>query len=163
MQNQTFSLSKLLHDILSADTKINRWQDFEALVVKCCKIQDPNCIHNKDCDPDVTLSNGYGIEAKSTSRAFRGINLNSAAPNPKTYYVIGYFTNKKVQKVAIVCGANYYCKEIEELTTTNTSLQKLSNNKIRFRTRIMWQITSPFATWGNQNMIVDKFGKVTRC
>lgn len=162
MNGKSFSLTKLLHDILSSNISINSWRDFEQLVVKCCKEQDPGCIHNKDTDPDVTLRNGYGIEAKSVGSYVRGINLNSAAPDPNTFYVIGY-CDKKIKNVAIVSGANYHCKEIVDLSETNTSLQSLSNKRVRYRTRIMWQIQSPFETWGLGNFIVDKFGKLTHC
>lgn len=161
VESKTFSLTKLLHDVLASDTKITAWQDFESLVVRCCKQQDPRCVRNKDTDPDVTLTNGYGIEAKSVSNPTRGINLNSAAPDPKTFYVIGH-CNGSVKHVAIVSGSNFYCPEIENLKKVNTSLQNLSNRKLRFRTRIMWQIASPFETWGMGSFIVDKFGKVTR-
>ena len=161
--NKAFSLTKLLHDILNAGVRIRRWQDFENLVVKACAEQDPDCVHNRDVDPDVTLTCGYGIEAKSIASTTRGINLNSAAPDANTYYVIGYCRSQKVTYVAIVSGANFYCEEIENLKKTNTSLRKLSNDKVRYRTRIMWQIISPFETWGVDNFIVDKLGKVTRC
>lgn len=162
VETRTFSLTKLLHDVLAAGASINRWQDFEELVARCCKQQDPSCIRNKDSDPDVTLANGYGIEAKSITNPTRGINLNSAAPCPKTFYVIGHCDRGRVRNVAIISGVNFYCPEIEELKKVNTSLQNLSNSKLRYRTRIMWQIASPFETWGKGSFIVDKFGKVTR-
>ena len=53
-------------------------------------------------------------------------------------------------------------KEIEEINKVNTSLRPLSNSKVRFRTRIMWQVKSPFVTWGVGNFIVDRQGKVLR-
>ena len=162
-QNKAFSLTKLLHDILNADVKIKRWQDFEDLVAKCCKMQDPSCVRNIDCDPDVTLTCGFGIEAKSTKSATRGINLNSAAPDQNVYYVVGYYRNERVKKVAIVSGANYHCSEIEEYKKRDTSLRGLSNPNIRVRTRVMWQVKTPFEIWGNENIIVDKLGRVTRC
>jgi hypothetical protein len=163
VDSKAFSLTKLLHDILGSDVKIKRWQDFENLVVSSCKLQDPKCIRNKDVDPDVTLTNGYGIEAKSISSTTRGINLNSAAPDSQTFYVVGHCSSNKVKHVAIVSGANFYCSEIDDLKKTNTSLRKLSNAKVHYRTRIMWQIVSPFETWGVGNFIVDKLGKVTHC
>jgi hypothetical protein len=162
MDNKTFSLTKLLHDILGSNAKIGRWQDFEQLVANCCLQQDPNCTRNRETDPDITLSNGFGIEAKSISSSVRGINLNSAAPDPKTFYVIGHCSSSKVKSVAIVSGANFYCAEIEEIRKTNTSLRALSNSKVRYRTRIMWQIKSPFETWGSGSFIVDSLGRVTR-
>ena len=163
MDSKAFSLTKLLHDVLDADVRIGRWQDFENLVVSACRQQDPNCIRNKDIDPDVTLTNGYGIEAKSIGSTTRGINLNSAAPNAQTFYIIGHCNRQRIKHVAIVSGANFYCSEIDELKKINTSLRDLSNAKVRYRTRIMWQIISPFETWGVGNFIVDKLGKVTQC
>jgi hypothetical protein len=163
VESKTFSLTKLLHDVLGSDARVGSWQDFEALVVRCCQQQDPQCIRNKESDPDVTLTNGYGIEAKSIANPMRGINLNSASPDPKTFYVIGHLERGRVKHVAIISGANFYCPEIEELKKVNTRLQNLSNNKLRYRTRIMWQIVSPFETWGRGSFIVDKFGRVTRC
>jgi len=159
MDNRSFSLTKLLHDILQSNIVIKRWQDFEQLVVQACKTQDPNCIHNTDTDPDVLLSNGLGIEAKSTSSLVRGINLNSAAPNPNTFYVIAHYRGR-VQHVAIVSGASFYCSEIDEIQKVNTSLQTLSNPYIRYRTRIMWQMKSPFEIWGIGNFIVNQRGQV---
>ncbi len=161
MDNRAFSLTKLLHDILQSDVVIKRWQDFEQLVVRSCKAQDPSCIHNHDTDPDVLLSNGLGIEAKSTSSLVRGINLNSASPNPNTFYVIAHHKGQ-IKHVAIVSGASFHCPEINEIQKVNTSLQKLSNPYIRYRTRIMWQMKSPFEIWGVDNFIVDQRGKVIR-
>ena len=158
--NKSFSLSKLMHDLLSSDRKVKNWKDFEDLVIKLCKEQDPNAVHNADCDPDVRLSNGFGIEAKSTASRDRDLNLNSASPDAQTYYVVGYYRGGKIKNVAIVSGANYYCKEIEDINKVNTSLRPLSNSKVRFRTRIMWQVKSPFVTWGVGNFIVDRQGKV---
>ena len=128
--------------------------------MKCCKTQDPACVHNTETDPDVLLSCGIGIEAKSIGSTTRGINLNSAAPNPDTYYVVGYCYTKSLKKIAVVSGANFYSSEIEELKKVNTSLRNLSNQKVRYRTRIMWQIVNPFSLWSVDNFIVDKNGKV---
>lgn len=161
--HKAFSLTKLLHDILSADVKIKRWQDFEDLVVASCKLQDPKCIHNRDVDPDVTLSCNFGIEAKSIKSPTRGINLNSAAPDANTFYVVGYYAQQRVKNVAIVSGGNYHCAEIQEYKKMDTSLRTLSNPNIRVRTRVMWQVKTPFEIWGVDNFIVDKFGKVTHC
>ena len=160
---KSFSLKKLLYDILETPRVVKKWQDFEQIVADCCKLQDPNCVHNTKTDPDVLLSNGVGIEAKSTSSSGRHINLNSAAPNPNTYYVIGYYRGGKIKNVAIVCGANYDCKEIDDLRGFNTSYRDSSNRHVRYRTRIMWDICSPFDTWGLSNFIVDHLGKVAFC
>ena len=161
-EKRGFSLTQLLYDILQADVNISRWQDLENLVVRCCRKQDSSCKHNTEKDPDVLLSNGIGIEAKSISSSTRGINLNSAAPDPNTYYVIAYHSRGKIRNVAIVSGQNFYSPEIAELKKTNTSLQSLSNRYLRYRTRIMWQMKSPFEIWGVGNFVVDKKGAVTR-
>jgi len=158
-----FNLTTLLHDILAAKKPIRKWQDFEELVATCCQKQDPACVRNKDIDPDITLSNGYGIEAKSVNSATRpGINLNSAAPDPNTYYVIGYYRGT-VQNIAIVSGANFSCSEIDDIKKINTSLRDLSNPYVKYRTRVMWQMKSPFVIWGRKNFVVDNLGKVTLC
>lgn len=108
------------------------------------------------------LSVGIGIEAKSISSPTRGINLNSASPDPNTFYVVAYHRGGKIKNVAIVSGANFYCPEIAEIKKVNTSLQTLSNRYLRYRTRIMWQMKSPFEIWGVGNFVVDKKGAVTR-
>ena len=159
---KAFNLRKLLQDILNADKAINSWQDFEKLVLESCRKQDPKCIFNKDKDPDILLSNGYGIEAKSIKSKKRGVNLNSSAPNSKTYYVVGYCSNKKVKNIAIICGINYLSLEIKNLQKTNTKLQSLSNPYLKYRTRIMWQIENPFLVWGNTNFIVNHCGKIIK-
>lgn len=156
---KVFNLVKLVNDILASGVKIRKWQDFEELVAKCCKIQDPGCVRNKDADPDILLSNGIGIEAKSTNSTRRSINLNSAAPNPNTFYVIAY-CDQYIKNVAVVNGANYYCNEIEKLKDFNTSLRAVSNENVKFRTRIMWHVRNPFKRWGIKNFIVDKNHKV---
>lgn len=156
---KSFNLIKLVQDILASGTKIRKWQDFEELVARCCKIQDPNCIRNKDADPDILLSNGVGIEAKSTNSTRRSINLNSAAPNPNTFYVIAY-CDQYVKNIAVVNGANYYCDEVEKLKDFNTSLRAVSNENVKFRTRIMWHVKNPFKRWGLKSFVVDKNHKV---
>ena len=161
-EKRGFSLTQLLYDILQEDVNISRWQDLENLVLRCCRKQDSACRHNTEKDPDVLLSNGIGIEAKSTSSSVRGINLNSAPPDPNTYYVVAYHRGGKIKNVAIVCGTNFYCPEIAELKKTNTSLQDLSNKYLRYRTRIMYQMKSPFEIWGTGNFVVDKNGAVSR-
>jgi hypothetical protein len=103
-----FSLTQLLHDLSSSSCQIRRWQDVEQLVVKLCKQQDPQATHNTETDPDVSLSVGIGIEAKSTTSATRGINLNSAAPDPNTFYVVVYHRNSRIKNVAIISGHNLY-------------------------------------------------------
>lgn len=162
MYKRGFSLTQLLHELVSSNRRINRWQDIEQLVVELCKKQDPKAIHNTDIDPDVSLSVGIGVEAKSTTSITRGINLNSAAPSPNTFYVIIYHRSGKIKNVAIVSGQNFYCPEITEISKTDTTLQDLSNKHLRYRTRIMWQVQSPFAIWGKGNFIVDKLGVVNR-
>lgn len=160
MNKRGFSLTQLLNELVSSDRVIKRWQDLEQLVVELCRRQDPRSLHNSDRDPDVSLSNGYGIEAKSTSSLTRGIHLNSAAPDPNTFYVIAYYTRGRIKNVAIVSGHNFFCPEIVKIKETNTSLQNLSNKNLRYRTRIMWEIKSPFEIWGVGNFIVDKLGNV---
>lgn len=162
MDKDGFSLAQLLYDVAGSDRRIKRWQDFEQLVVECCKRQDPRAVHNTETDPDVSLSNGFGIEAKSTTSTTRGINLNSAAPDPNTFYVVAYYRDGKIRNVAIVSGQNFYCPEIAEIRKTDTRLQTLSNRFLRYRTRIMWQMKSPFEIWGRGNFIVDKLGNVKR-
>lgn len=162
MDKRGFSLTQLLHELVESKQRIKRWQDLEQLVVECCRKQDPKAIHNVDTDPDVSLSNGIGIEAKSTASITRGINLNSAAPNPNTYYVVAYHHRGKIKNVAIVSGQNFYCPEIASIKQTNTSLRELSNKNLQYRTRIMWQIRSPFEIWGRGNFVVDKLGVVKR-
>ena len=162
MNKQGFSLKQLLHELVTSDKNIRKWQDLEQLVVECCRRQDPNAVHNTETDPDVLLSNGFGIEAKSTTSMARGINLNSAAPDPKTFYVVAYYSRGKIKNVAIVSGQNFYCPEIAEIKKTNTRLQTLSNRHLRYRTRIMWQMQSPFEIWGKGNFVVDKHGAVHR-
>ena len=157
-----FSLTQLLHDIATSDVTIKRWQDLENLVVACCKKQDPDCVHNRETDPDVSLSNGIGIEAKSTSSLTRGLNLNSAAPDPNTYYVIVYHKKWKIKNVAIVSGLLFQDPEIVKYKKIDTRLRSLSNRYLRVRTRVMWEMMSPFEIWGVGNFVVDKFGAVTR-
>lgn len=160
--DHSFNLPQLLHDILRINTPIQKWQDFEQIVVKCCKFQDPRAIHNIETDPDILLSNGLGIEAKSTTSLTREINLNSAAPDPNTYYVVAYHYKTNIKNVAIVSGQNFYCPEIIEIRKTNTRLRILSNKFLRYRTRIMWQVKSPFEIWGRGNFIVDQLGNTMR-
>lgn len=160
MDKHGFNLSTLLHDLVASDRQIRKWQDVEALVVELCRKQDPRAVHNVETDPDVLLSNGFGIEAKSTTSLTRGINLNSAAPNPKTVYAIVYYQKRKIRNVALVSGQFLYCPEIPEYEKINTSLQTLSNPHVRVRTRVMWQMMSPFEIWGRGNFVVDKTGTV---
>lgn len=162
MNKDGFDLRQLLYDIINDGCSIRRWQDVEQLVVRCCRRQDSSAIHNTETDPDVLLGNGWGIEAKSTTSLTRGINLNSAAPDPNTFYVMVYYYSGKVKNVAIVSGNNFYCPEIAEIRKTNTRLQTLSNRNLRYRTRIMWQVRSPFEIWGKGNFVVDKLGDVKR-
>lgn len=162
MNKDGFSLKQLLYDIVGSDATIKKWQDLEKVVVACCKRQDPQAVHNTETDPDVSLSNGFGIEAKSTTSLTRGINLNSAAPDPKTFYVVAYYYRSRIRNVAIVSGQNFYCPEIAEIKKTDTRLQTLSNQFLRYRTRIMWQMKSPFEIWGRGNFVVDKLGNVHR-
>lgn len=162
MEKDGFSLAQLLYDLVGSDKRITRWQDFEQLVVACCKKQDPRAVRNVESDPDVLLTNGMGIEAKSITSPTRGINLNSAAPDPNTFYVVAYYYSGRIRNVAIVSGQNFYCPEIAEIKKTDTRLQALSNQFLRYRTRIMWQMKSPFEIWGRGNFIVDKLGEVKR-
>jgi flagellar hook protein FlgE len=162
MDKDGFDLAQLLYDILGSDKRIGKWQDVEQVVVQACKKQDPKAIRNTETDPDVSLSNGLGIEAKSTTSLSRGINLNSAAPDPNTFYVVVYHYLGKISNVAIVSGQNFYCPEIIEIKKTNTRLRTLSNKFLRYRTRIMWQMRSPFEIWDKGNFIVDKLGNVKR-
>jgi len=162
MNKQGFSLTQLLHELVSSKKIIKKWEDLEQLVVECCRKQDPKAKHNTETDPDVSLTNGVGIEAKSTGSLTRSINLNSAAPDPKTFYVVAYHRGGKIQNVAIVSGHNFYCPEIAEIKKTNTSLRPLSNKNLQYRTRIMWQMRSPFEIWGRGNFVVDKLGVVNR-
>jgi len=162
MSKDGFDLAQLLYDIVNSTRQIRRWQDVEQIVVDCCKKQDPGAIHNHETDPDVLLSNGFGIEAKSTSSLTRGINLNSAAPCRKTFYAVVYHSGGRVKNVALVNGQNFYCSEIAEICKTNTRLRQLSNQFVRYRTRIMWQVDSPFKIWGKGNFVVDKLSVVHR-
>ena len=162
MNKHGFDLLKLLHDLADSDRRIKKWQDLEQLVVECCKQQDPGAKHNTETDPDVSLSNGFGIEAKSTASLTRDINLNSAAPDPKTFYAIVYHSGGRIKNVALVNGQNFFCPEIAEIKQTNTRLRPLSNQFLRYRTRIMWQMKSPFEIWGTGNFVVDKLGNVHR-
>ncbi len=162
MNKLGFSLTQLLHEMVSSKKIIKRWQDLEQLVVECCRKQDPRARHNVDTDPDVSLTNGIGIEAKSTASMTRAIHLNSAAPDPNTFYVVAYHQQGQIKNVAIISGQNFYCPEIVEIKKTNTSLRELSNKNLKYRTRIMWQMRSPFEIWGKGNFIVDKHGAVNR-
>ncbi len=155
---ETFSFEKLIFDLKTSKTIIQHWKDFESLLYKLAKIQDGRCRRNVEESPDVTLSNGFGLEAKVVASTTRDINLNSAAPDPKTYYVVGYCPSTVVKDVAIVNGANYYCREITDIQKINTSLKDLSNKMLRYRTRIMWQLKSPFVTWGRGYYLIDEFG-----
>jgi len=162
MDKRGFSLTQLLHELVSSNQRIKRWQDLEQLVIECCRQQDPKAKHNTEVDPDVLLSNGIGIEAKSTTSLTRGINLNSAAPDPNTFYVIAYYQREKIKNIAIISGKFLYCHEIAEYKKIDTRLKTLSNPYLKVRTRVMWQVTSPFAIWGKGNFIVDKLGVVKR-
>ena len=157
-----FSLTQLLHELVASEHPIKQWQDVEQLVVDCCRKQDPKAKHNVETDPDVSLTNGIGIEAKSTTSATRDLNLNSAAPNPNTYYVIAYHQKARIKNIAIVSGKFLYCHEIAEYKKINTSLRILSNPYLRVRTRVMWQMRSPFDIWGKGNFIVNAQGIVSR-
>jgi hypothetical protein len=158
-----FSLQKLLFDIKSHKEKLPHWKDFEELVGKSCKIQDPSCRRNYESSPDVTLSNGFGIEAKIISKIDRDINLNSASPDPKIYYIIAFCPDGELKDIAAISGANFFSPEIKIIEQTNTSLRDLQNKYLRYRTRIMWQIKSPFIIWGRGNFVVDALGKVKTC
>ena len=162
MDKRGFSLTQLLHELVDSKKVIKRWQDLEQLVVECCRRQDPGARHNSETDPDVSLTNGIGIEAKSTASMTRSINLNSAAPDPDTFYVVAYYRQGHIKNVAIVSGQNFYCPEIADIRKTNTSLRELSNKNLKYRTRIMWQMKSPFEIWGKGNFVVDKHGAVKR-
>jgi hypothetical protein len=157
-----FSLTQLLHDVSSSDVTMKRWQDLENLVVKYCKKQDPNCIHNRETDPDVSLSNGIGIEVKTTTSLTRGLNLNSAAPDPNTYYIVVYHQKWKIKNIAIISGLLLQDPEIAEYKKIDTRLRSLSNRYLRVRTRVMWEMRSPFEIWGTGNFVVNKKGGVTR-
>jgi hypothetical protein len=158
-----FSLKKLIFDLRASDQKINHWKDFENLVYQACRIQDPRCKRNFETSPDIVLSNGFGIEAKIINKIDRDINLNSAPPDPNTYYLIGYVPDDVIKDVMAVSGGNFFSPEITEIEQTNTSLRKLQNRYLRYRTRIMWQIKSPFVIWGFGSAVVDKFGQVKTC
>lgn len=162
MDKRGFSLTQLLHELVDSNQRIKRWQDLEQLVVECCRRQDPEAVHNVETEPDVALSNGIGVEAKSTTSLTRGINLNSAAPDPNTFYVVVYHQRGKIKNVAIVSGKFFYCHEIAEYKKIDTSLQPLSNKYLRVRTRVMWQMRSPFEIWGRGNFIVNHLGVVKR-
>lgn len=162
MDTRTFSMTQLLHALVTSDCQIKRWQDVEDLVVRCCRDQDPKCIQNKETDPDVSLTNGWGIEVKSTTSLHRGINLNSAAPDSRVFYAFVYHSGGKIKNVAVVSGQNFYCSEVERIKKINTSLRALSNPHVKFRTRIMWQVRSPFDIWGVGNFVVDEKGAVSR-
>lgn len=155
---ETFSLQKLVHDITKNDIRLTHWKDFELLLFRAARLQDVRCRRNADSSPDVELTNGYGLEAKLIGSLTRDINLNSASPDPKTYYVVGYCPNKVIKDIAIVSGANFFSPEIEEIETTNTSLRDLDNKYLRYRTRIMWQLKSPFVIWGRGYYAVNEFG-----
>lgn len=155
---ETFSLQKLAHDIKSGNAKITHWKDFEKLLLVHARTQDPRCRRNMESSPDVMLTNGYGLEAKLIASLNRDINLNSASPDPNTFYVIGYCPKDTIQDLAIISGANYFTPEIEEIELTNTSLRDMDNQLVRYRTRIMWQLQSPFITWGRGFYMVDQFG-----
>jgi len=157
----TFSLQKLIHDIRVSQTKINHWKDFETLIHRLAKVQDTRCRRNTETSPDVILSNGYGLEAKIISKLTRDINLNSASPDPTVFYIIAHCPKNTMRDIAIVSGANFFSPEIEEIEKTNTSLRDLSNQYLRYRTRIMWQLKSPFLIWGRGHYVVDEFGKKT--
>jgi hypothetical protein len=155
---ESFSLQKLVHDIKTSEIQVQSWKDFEALIYKLARVQDTRCYRNVESSPDVQLSNGFGLEAKLIGSPTRDINLNSAAPDPKTFYVVAYCPSKTIRDIAIVSGANFFSPEIEEIETTNTSLRDLSNKLLRYRTRIMWQLKSPFVIWGRGHYVVDEFG-----
>lgn len=155
---ETFSLQKLVCDIRASGVKIKHWKDFETLLFQLARIQDPRCRRNLESSPDVQLANGYGLEAKLIGSTTRDINLNSAAPDPMTFYVIGYCPKQDIKDIAIVSGANFFSPEIEEIERTNTSLRDLNNQFLRYRTRIMWQLKSPFIVWGRGYYVVDQFG-----
>lgn len=155
---ETFSLQKLVHDIKTSEIKITHWKDFEALIYKLAKVQDTRCQRNVESSPDIQLSNGYGLEAKLIGSTTRDINLNSTAPDPKTFYVVAYCPRQRILDMAIVSGANFFSPEIEEIEMTNTSLRDLSNRHLRYRTRIMWQLKSPFVVWGRGYYVIDEFG-----
>lgn len=155
---ETFNLQKFVHDIRTNETKIRSWKDFEELIYRLAKVQDTRCRRNIESSPDVQLSNGYGLEAKLIGSPTRDINLNSSAPDPRTFYVVAYFNRNKIHDIAIVSGANFFSSEIEEIETTNTSLRDLSNKLLRYRTRIMWQLRSPFVIWGRGHYVIDEFG-----
>ncbi|MHA2063509.1 MAG: hypothetical protein ACXABY_03915 [Candidatus Thorarchaeota archaeon] len=162
MDKRGFSLTQLLHELVTSNQRIKRWQDFERLVVECCKRQDPKAVHNIEAEPDVSLSVGIGIEAKSTTSMTRGINLNSAAPDPDTFYVIGYYRRSQIKNVAIVSGLLLQDPEIARYKKIDTRLRSLSNKYLRVRTRVMWEMMSPFEIWGKGNFVVDKLGVVNR-
>ncbi len=155
---ETFSLQKLVHDIRASENKITHWKDLEELLYKLAKVQDTRCTRNIESSPDVQLSNGYGLEAKLIGSTTRDINLNSTAPDPKTFYVVAHRPRQSIKDIAIVSGANFFSPEIEEIETTNTSLRNLNNKYLRYRTRIMWQLKSPFLIWGMGYYLVDEFG-----
>ncbi len=155
---ETFSLQKLVHDIKVSNIQIQNWKDFEALIYRLAKVQDTKCFRNIESSPDVQLSNGFGLEAKLIGSSTRDINLNSAAPDPKTFYVIAHCPRRVIRDIAIVSGANFFSPEIEEIETTNTSLRNLINKHLRYRTRIMWQLKSPFSIWGLGHYVVDEYG-----
>lgn len=158
---ETFSLKKLIYDIKHYNWKTIDWKNFEYVIYGLSRQQDTKCKRNKESSPDVKLSNGFGLEAKLISSTTRDINLNSAAPDPKTYYVIAHYSNYKIKDIAIISGKNFFSPEIEKIQKIDTSLRNLENKYLKYRTRVMWQLRSPFTIWGRGNYVVDEFGVKT--
>jgi hypothetical protein len=158
---ETFSLQKLVHDIKSYQPRTKNWKDFETLVYDLAKLQDTKCRRNRETSPDVELSNGFGLEAKLIASTNRDINLNSSAPDPKTYYIIAHCPQQKIKDIAIVSGQNFFSPEIHNIQSINTSLRNLENKYLRYRTRVMWQLRSPFTIWGRGTYVIDEFGVKT--
>lgn len=163
MEKRTFNLIQLLTDIRSFNAKIANWKDLEKFTHLAAQIQDPRASRNNESHPDILLSNGFGIECKTTDSYTRDINLNSSAPEQNIFYLVALIKNKKIKDMALVCGANFYCIEIDSIKKINTSLRNLSNTNVRYRTRVMWQIKSPFEIWGRATYVVNKLGKVIPC
>lgn len=145
--------------LLNKKHKISDWQLFERATYFVVKLQDPKAVRIINGAPDIRLSDGIGLETKTTSSKGRKINFNSSAPNKNYYYIIARLVSGVIKDLAIVAGENYYTPEIDEMLSVYRGLNKTKNSRVFYRTRIMWNLQSPFDLWGSGFFVVNNKGE----
>lgn len=154
-----FSFYELLRLINTRRDEVGSWSMFEDYLESLCRIQDPNLIRQHGKHPDLVLSCGGQIEAKTITSKNKSINLNSAPPD-NTYYVCVYIENQVIEAAAIIHGHNYLTPEMTMIKTLHRGTAHAENPSLKYRVRLMWEIESPFKIYGHDFFLVDRAGGV---